>query len=76
MFKFESWNGEARYHYWKIAKTLGIHRNSVANKLNGITPFTVEEAFKIQAVFFPDLELKYLFKAESQEELFQKNEPE
>lgn len=60
----------------EIAKTLGIHRNSVANKLNGITPFTVEEAFKIQAVFFPDLELKYLFKAESQEELFQKNEPE
>ena len=36
-------------------------KNSVANKLNGDSPFTIEEAFKIQATFFPKLSLEYLF---------------
>lgn len=58
----------------EISKELGIHRNSVSNKLNGDSSFTIEEAFKIQDKYFPDLELKYLFKAEPFEELFQKDE--
>lgn len=44
-----------------IAKLLGIHRNSVSNKVNGNSSFTIEESAKIQEVFFPDKELKYLF---------------
>lgn len=57
----------------ELSKELGIHRNSVSNKLNGDSSFTVEEAFKIQDKYFPDLELKYLFKAEPFEKLFQKD---
>jgi len=40
---------------------LGIHRNSVTNKLNGVCAFSIDESMKIQEEFFPDLELKYLF---------------
>lgn len=47
-----------------IAEFLGIHRNSVANKLNGDSSFSIDESVKIQERFFPDLELKYLFKRE------------
>lgn len=45
----------------EVSKALEIHRNSVANKINGDTPFTVEEAFKIQKKYFPKLSLDYLF---------------
>lgn len=44
-----------------MAQMLGIHRNSVANKLNGASSFSIEEAMKIRGIFFPDLEYKYLF---------------
>lgn len=45
----------------EVSKTLNIHRNSVANKLNGESAFTIEEAFKIQEKYFPKLSLGYLF---------------
>lgn len=48
-----------------ISKTLKIHRNSVANKLNGTSSFSIEEAMKIRNTFFPNLEYKYLFATES-----------
>lgn len=48
----------------EIAKLLNIHRNSVANKLGGSTAFTIEEAIWIQETFFPDCNLKELFKRE------------
>lgn len=44
-----------------LSKLLGIHRNSVKNKLNGDTAFTIDEAFKIQKEYFPNLSLEYLF---------------
>lgn len=48
-----------------ISGLLGIHRNSVANKVNGESPFSFEQSVKIQERFFPDLELKYLFRKEA-----------
>lgn len=45
----------------EISKMLGIHRNSVANKINGDSSFTVDEAFKIQHTYFPKLSMDYLF---------------
>lgn len=48
-----------------IANLLGIHRNSAANKVNGESPFSFEQSVKIQERFFPDLELKYLFRKEA-----------
>jgi plasmid maintenance system antidote protein VapI len=47
-----------------IAELFGIHRNSVANKLNGISSFTIDESVKIQEKYFPESELKYLFSKE------------
>lgn len=47
-----------------ISNLLGIHRNSVANKLNGESSFSFEQSVKIQESYFPDLELKYLFRKE------------
>lgn len=48
----------------EIAKLLGIHRNSAANKINGETSFSIDEAFKIHNEFFPKLSMEYLFKTE------------
>lgn len=50
-----------------ISKTLGIHRNSVANKLNGASSFSIEEAMKIHNAFFPNMGYKYLFATDEQE---------
>ena len=50
-----------------ISALLGIHRNSVANKLNGESAFSVEQSFLIQETYFPDLSLKYLFSTEERE---------
>ena len=50
-----------------IADLIGAHRNSVANKLNGESSFSIEQAFEIQETYFPDLDLKYLFKKEKKE---------
>ena len=44
-----------------IAKLLGIHRNSAANKVNGETAFSIEEAVKVRDKFFPEKTLEYLF---------------
>ena len=45
----------------EMADFLGIHRNSVANKINGSSSFSIEESVKIQEKYFPELGLKYLF---------------
>ena len=50
-----------------ISNLLGIHRNSVANKLNGESSFSIEQSFKIQEMYFPELDLKYLFEKEEKE---------
>lgn len=44
-----------------LSKALGIHRNSVSNKLNGTSSFSIEEAMLIRGKFFPNMEYKYLF---------------
>lgn len=51
----------------EVSKLLGIHRNSVANKLNGDSSFTIEEAFKVHDVYFPQMSLNYLFETEEKE---------
>lgn len=48
----------------EIARLLGIHWNSVANKLEGKTAFSVDEAIKIQDTFFPDWKIEELFRRE------------
>lgn len=48
----------------EVSKLLGIHRNSVANKINGDSSFSIDEAFKIHKNYFPNLSMEYLFKTE------------
>ena len=47
-----------------IASLLGIHRNSVANKINGRCSFYIEEAMRIRDAFFPEEKLEELFQKE------------
>lgn len=44
----------------EVAEYLGLHENSIGNKVN-TSSFSVEEAFLIKERFFPNCELKYLF---------------
>lgn len=43
-----------------VAECLGIHRNSVTNKLNGGS-FSVDEAVKSRNRFFPEWKIEDLF---------------
>lgn len=45
-----------------ISKYLELHRNTVSNKINGITPLSVEEGIKIRNAFFEYADFQYLFK--------------
>lgn len=47
-----------------IAEFLGVHRNTIAGKVNGNQRFYADEAFKIQKRFFPNLAIEYLFAVE------------
>ena len=46
----------------KISEALNISYKAFSNKLNGIAPFTFSEALKINEMFFPDVDIKTLFK--------------
>ena len=44
-----------------IANLLKIHRNSVYNKINGESKFSIDEALAIRNAFFPNYEVDTLF---------------
>ena len=44
-----------------LALALHMHRNTAANKLNGITDFTYTAAMIISEVIFPEYKASYLF---------------
>lgn len=48
-----------------IAALLGLHRNTVANKLDGESEFTFGQAELIQKSLFPEYSAGYLFKREA-----------
>ena len=52
-----------------LSELLGIHRNSVANKLFGDTSMTVKEAFAIYDTYFTDsgLDFRWLFEQATNE---------
>lgn len=49
-----------------IARLLNVHRNTIQNKLDGETDFTIEQAFTITEVMFPEYKLAYLFRREDE----------
>lgn len=44
-----------------VAELLGIHRNSVSNKLHGKSAFTLDEAIAVYDRYFSDLNFRVLF---------------
>ena len=47
-----------------MASLLRIHRNTVANKLDGESEFTYGQAELIQETMFPEYNAKFLFRRE------------
>lgn len=44
-----------------MAKGLGCNRDTLSRKLAQKSPLNLDEAFMIQRLFFPELDVKYLF---------------
>lgn len=44
-----------------IARLLGVHRNTIQNKMNGDSDFSIEQAFAITEIMFPEYKMSYLF---------------
>ncbi len=51
-----------------VATLLGIHRNSVTNKLNGKSSFTIDEAQKLKKSLLSKYDSEYLFKLTEKKE--------
>ena len=47
----------------QIAALLGLHRNSIRNKLYGMSDFTLKEAIAIYDAFFSDCNFRDLFQS-------------
>lgn len=45
-----------------IATLLNVHRNTVANKINGESAFDFDQAMTIASTFFPEYRPTYIFK--------------
>ena len=45
----------------ELSELLGVSSDTVRNKINGKTEFTIGEAIKIQETFFPDIEMTTLY---------------
>lgn len=45
-----------------MAALLNVHRNTIANKLDGVSPFDFDQAQLIANVMFPEYRPEYLFK--------------
>lgn len=45
----------------QVAELLGVHINTISNKLEGSSSFSIEEAFKIKGSLLPYCDLSYLF---------------
>ena len=50
-----------------MAKTLGVHENTLKNKIAGKTKFDIEESFKIKNEYFPNQDFDYLFATDETE---------
>ena len=59
--EFKRGDGEKNITNESIANLLGIHRNSVYNKINGESKFSIDEALAIRNAFFPNYDVDTLF---------------
>ena len=47
-----------------IAKRINVTERTLCRKLDGVSPFTLEEAKELQRHFFPDVPIQTLFSTE------------
>ncbi len=52
---------KAHLNYIDVAKALGITRDTLRYKLEGKRPFTIDEAYKVRDIFFPNMTIEKLF---------------
>lgn len=45
-----------------LARLLAVHRDTIANKLNGESEFTYGQAELIQETLFPEYNIRYIFR--------------
>lgn len=57
---------KARISFGTISKLLGVHRNTVSNKIYGITQLSIDEAILIADTYFPECDIKWLFRKADQ----------
>lgn len=50
-----------------MAALLGVHRNTIANKLDGDSAFDFDQAMLIAQTMFPEYRPSYIFKRSSDE---------
>lgn len=50
-----------------LAKLLGVHRNTIANKLDGESEFSFDQAIMIHDRYFSEYRIKYVFARLTQE---------
>lgn len=53
-------------NFTTVAELIEVHPNTFINKLNGKTPFNIDEVFKIKKCLFPNLDLDYLFQRDNE----------
>lgn len=44
-----------------LAQLLGVHRNTIANKLDGESEFSFDQAVRIHDRYFAEYRIKYVF---------------
>ena len=44
-----------------LAQLLGVHRNTIANKLDGESEFSFDQAVRIHDRYFTEYRIKYVF---------------
>lgn len=64
MYSINWRNGEEKSNQRRECGTANIHWNSIANKINRISTFSVEDATEIKNAFFPEWKIEKLFKKE------------
>ena len=47
--------------FQNLADAIGVSRETLSRKMNGKSEFTIPEAFRIADLFFPGLDVRYLF---------------
>lgn len=48
--------------YETLARLLNVHRDTIANKINGESEFTYGQAELIQETLFPEYNIRYVFR--------------